>query len=609
MAVSMVVGSRFKPFSYQEMLQPVMMADTEHKALDAELSDLNTKSSVWEKMANETTDPVAFNTYKNYSTALKNNADALAESGLNASSRRSMLDLRSRYASDIVPIEQAFTRRKELQDEQRKALLQNPALIYNRKAADFSLDELITNPSLAPQSVSGSVLTKQVSDAVSPFAKQIVDEVRAGGQKANEWKRILGGQYYEKVFRTGFEAKDIQDAIQGRGPKVLQDAVTNAINSSGVGSWNSPEALNQARYYANQGLYSAIGQTDYKTLNNKAWDEAARAARENAQLKKAAKEAGNAALPYTMIPKASRTNIPGIDTDQISKDKQIVNNLVANPNLLNMPAPGTSTSFNMAKSSEDAYVKNIMGRYKGLSESKARQMYNESNPWRGREQELNTQLLQSAVSSGAHTQETAAYYQKTVPELMTKYGAKNMQELQLSIARKEATSATINSDYMVQLADMSLAKEALGNKALFRSGSGSTGTGLRELDANGTESKSAVSQEDIMKIFSNKSAGGIGYDPQLNKMVIRVLPDGEGETKQYSIDPRLLDSSGELETYMNVLDKYRSRSKEREYTNQEIMEMGEIIHTMMMNNVVPPLNSIHKTQGKSGEEKGNYPNY
>ena len=53
MAYSLILDTKFKPFSYEELLKAPVMQTQEHQALAAELSDLDVKSSIWDNMANE----------------------------------------------------------------------------------------------------------------------------------------------------------------------------------------------------------------------------------------------------------------------------------------------------------------------------------------------------------------------------------------------------------------------------------------------------------------------------------------------------------------------------------------------------------------------------
>ena len=144
MATSYVtIGSKFRPFSYDELVRPLQEATVAHQALETEYADLDTKASVWENIANEQTDPKAYQMYKRYSEDLKSQADALASQGLTQVSRQNLLKMKGRYSQEITPIEQAYTRRRQLADEQRKALAENPTLMYQRDASTMSLDDFI----------------------------------------------------------------------------------------------------------------------------------------------------------------------------------------------------------------------------------------------------------------------------------------------------------------------------------------------------------------------------------------------------------------------------------------------------------------------------------
>ena len=50
---SLVIDSRFTPFTYQEMLQPIMAAQTAHQEIEDQYTDLATKANIWEEMADD----------------------------------------------------------------------------------------------------------------------------------------------------------------------------------------------------------------------------------------------------------------------------------------------------------------------------------------------------------------------------------------------------------------------------------------------------------------------------------------------------------------------------------------------------------------------------
>lgn len=263
MANYIVSGSKFRPFSYAEMLQPVQSATVAHQELENQYGELATKASVWEEMANEQTDPYAYKMYKTYANDLEEQAGQLAREGLNAASRRDMLNMRARYSKEITPIEQAYTARQKQAEEQQKALLQDPTLMLSRRAATTSLDDYVRNPQLAYESYSGKLITAQAASAASALAKEMQEKPR-------KWRSILGNSYYETMMQKGFGSQAVLQAIQDNpnAAPQLTRIVEDAINSSGVRNWGDQATIARAIDYAKQGLWSAVGETQYQTLDN-----------------------------------------------------------------------------------------------------------------------------------------------------------------------------------------------------------------------------------------------------------------------------------------------------------------------------------------------------
>ena len=258
-----VINSKFKPFSYAEMLQPVQMATLAHQEVENEYADLATKANVWDEMANEQTDPYAYKMYKTYSNDLEEQAGQLAREGLTPASRQNMLRMKQRYSSDIVPIEQAYKRRQELIDEQRKLLAQDNTLMFDSNASMLSLDDLIKNPQLTYQSYSGATLAKQVGTAAQNLAKEMRENPR-------KWRSILGNQYFETIMQHGYRPEEIIQVLQNdsNASSILKSIVEDAVGSSNIASWGDQDTLNRAYEYARQGLWNAVGETQYQTIQN-----------------------------------------------------------------------------------------------------------------------------------------------------------------------------------------------------------------------------------------------------------------------------------------------------------------------------------------------------
>lgn len=266
---NLVVNSTFQPFSFENYIKPYEAYGKAYREVEDALSELDTKASVWEGMANKETDPEAYATYSKYAEDLRNQADILATKGLNGTSRKSMLDMKKRYNSDIVPIENAYNTRKDLIDKQRAALDRDGTMLFDFDASTLSLDDLIKDPTKMYKSYSGATLASQVGTV----AKTLADQLRSN---PGEWKKVLGNQYYEIIEQRGFRPEEIMEVINNKegGSEVLRGMVEDAIASSGIKGWNNAGVLERAYDFAKQGLWSAEGTEERKQVSNKGYDYA-----------------------------------------------------------------------------------------------------------------------------------------------------------------------------------------------------------------------------------------------------------------------------------------------------------------------------------------------
>jgi hypothetical protein len=136
---SLVIDSKFRPFSYNDFLAPVQAATTEHKALETAYGELGAQSAAWEERLQNA--PQAKQYYDEFQQTLQDATNDLAENGLTMSSRRKALAAREQYANNIVPLEEAWQRQQADIDRQQKSQDKNNGRnIYNYDARTQSLD-------------------------------------------------------------------------------------------------------------------------------------------------------------------------------------------------------------------------------------------------------------------------------------------------------------------------------------------------------------------------------------------------------------------------------------------------------------------------------------
>ncbi len=331
---SIVVNSQFKPFSFERYLQPLQLYGQAYREQEDALAELSTQAATVEAMANEQTDPESYKAYQDYANALKKQADALATEGLTPSSRRAMLDMRKRYTQEVIPIQDAYNRRKEQAKMQAEILAKDPTHIFGRMASTASLDDYVRdkNLDLTLQNYSGALLTKQVSDEAAALAKA----ARNDPNVRTQLRHLLGFQY-ETIRQNGFSPEAVQEAIL-RSPNaspILTGIVDRVMAGSGIADWNyiSPEekkrVWDKAVATASQGLWSAVGQTQYGTVT----DDIAKMAAEEAQAKRIARYKHSLENPdptdFSSFRPVGNTEVLG-DIDAARRDMNFLTDRVKN---------------------------------------------------------------------------------------------------------------------------------------------------------------------------------------------------------------------------------------------------------------------------------------
>lgn len=257
---SLVVNSKFQPFSFDRYLQPYQIYGQNYKEIEEQYTDLSTKAGIWDGLANEQTDPYTYKMYKTYANDLENQASQLASEGLNAVSRKNMLNMRARYSKEIIPIEQAYNRKSKLAEEQRKLRAANPSIMFDRDFSSISLDDLLDNPELSYTSVSGDDLYKKGKEAAISASSRMMNVSPA-----------LQGQYWK--IRQGYGADAANKFLlnQSNIPE-LKDAINRIVSQSGV----TKENLSRAIDYTISGIMSGISYNESYQANRGYIDPAER---------------------------------------------------------------------------------------------------------------------------------------------------------------------------------------------------------------------------------------------------------------------------------------------------------------------------------------------
>lgn len=272
---NLVINSTFQPFTLERYLQPYMLYGQAFKENQQALADLNTRASVWENLANETTDPQTHAKYKSYVDDLKAQADILAKQGMQANTVQNMLNLRSRFARDITPIETFYKKREEMQNQVRQMMAQDDSLIIHNDPFSMSLDSFWGNPNQSYEAVSGEKLKVR--------AAQLATAINKASSVADI--KDLGSGYLDFMQRTGMTLDEFKKAMNSGNNEIVNMITNDVLNASRIKDWKNKDgkpdtkAIDTGTAWVRQGLYGLLGETQHNIqqdwIKKQEMDEAA----------------------------------------------------------------------------------------------------------------------------------------------------------------------------------------------------------------------------------------------------------------------------------------------------------------------------------------------
>ena len=198
---------------------------------------------------------------KSYSNQLKEAANDVLNNGINAASRRNLMNMRAQYASNIIPIEEAYNKRQQQAQVLWQARLQDPTLIA-QDPSELGLSYYMKNPNYTPQSYSGKLLTAQSAQAAQNLAKTLSSYGK--GEPIDNYTNTF-------IQKHGLTRNDIQKYLNGETTatnKVLGAIYQQVYDSSQIGNWANENQRRQAANFIKQGMWSAIGQDTVQAMEN-----------------------------------------------------------------------------------------------------------------------------------------------------------------------------------------------------------------------------------------------------------------------------------------------------------------------------------------------------
>lgn len=182
---NIVINSKFKPFSYEELIRPYEKYGEAYREQETLLSDLESQAALMENIANTESGSKAAGLYNKYNKAIQNQADLLAKDGLKQGSRKALLDLKKQYNTQIAPIGIAAQRKAALVEEQMKLKAADPTIEFDTDYREGSIDDLIEDPLKSYKYISGNQVAQRSAQLLhSELMKNIEQELSSDDIKS-----------------------------------------------------------------------------------------------------------------------------------------------------------------------------------------------------------------------------------------------------------------------------------------------------------------------------------------------------------------------------------------------------------------------------------------
>lgn len=248
-----VIGARYSPYSFEDMLKPLAMAQQEYNAVQEGLSSLTDSSNQFSRYLDGTQ---AGERVKAYNAAIDTAVNDMAKNGLRSTNRDTLLGLKRQYNNDIAKINQSAaqldTLYKGVQAAQLKAQASGDKLFVANMP---NVDDLLANPSATPTMISASGLEQQGMLA----AKALIEQ-----SDSTPIIQALSKEYNDIVTRKGYGSREAQAFL--RDVSTIPELASSIQRiESMYGVQGLGQQAGEARQAIMQGMFNGLSQ---KTTHN-----------------------------------------------------------------------------------------------------------------------------------------------------------------------------------------------------------------------------------------------------------------------------------------------------------------------------------------------------
>ena len=266
--------ARFTPLSREDLLAPALQQRERHDKLDEAYGTITNEIEKARAMLDANPNSVKLrDKFTNYVNELSLARDTLLNDGVTPSSSRSLLDLKSRYNSEISPVMTAAALRASDVDAFNKLKSSDPTY-EGINPSVRSLDDYVDNGLLpfAREGISGAAVYKQSAEIFRNLGKVMPEHLLKQFITNPEIRPIFlandlnlqSPALLNIITRAGLRPSDI---LAARENPVLRGILDQIAAGWGFDRFD-PEARARLEHQANLGMYHGLGEDGSRVINN-----------------------------------------------------------------------------------------------------------------------------------------------------------------------------------------------------------------------------------------------------------------------------------------------------------------------------------------------------
>lgn len=239
------INSEFRPFTYDELTKPLNDYTEAYNKVEEQYSTLAQQTEAWKNIATQENSPEAYAMYKKYSDELNAVVEDFSR-GMTIQNRSKLSGLKSRYASEITPIANAYNAMQEANKYRETVRAKDGSAVFVKDRYN-SLDDFLNGNQADNTYISGDEIQKNVTARVLSQSYTDYNNLVNSGVKPDKAIQIVASGNNQSIADIIADEQSSLgiDSFDTQGQAKLNNAILAGVQQ-GLDSFASKEYMSKA---------------------------------------------------------------------------------------------------------------------------------------------------------------------------------------------------------------------------------------------------------------------------------------------------------------------------------------------------------------------------